>query len=58
MDSSAQNIVKAATEIIREVVMSEKELVMMAEDKEKQDLRESVYDMEQAISLLNRAVSR
>jgi len=58
VDSSAQNIVKAATEIIREVAMSEKELVMMAEDKEKQDLRESVYDMEQAISLLNRAVSR
>lgn len=58
MDPAAQKIVTGCAMILDQVRFEHKLLLDIAEDKEKRDLRETVYDLEQACSLLNRAISR
>jgi Zn-dependent oligopeptidase len=58
MDNYARTIIEACSAIIARVKQEQAELLEIAEDHEKRDLRETVYDLEQAGSLLNRATHR
>lgn len=58
MDLSARKIVEACGVILDQVRNEQAQLLEIAEDQEKKDLIEIVYDLEQAGSLLNRAISR
>ena len=58
MDESSKEILRATGQIIKQVRIEERKILEIAEDQERATLRESIYDLEQAGSLLNRAINR
>jgi len=58
MDVASVRIIQACVMILEEIRNHQAELLDIAEDTEKKNLREIVYDLDQANSLLNRATTR
>jgi hypothetical protein len=58
MDESSREIVRSVASIIKQVRIEERKVMEISEGVEKEVLRETIYDLEQAGSLLARAVNR
>jgi hypothetical protein len=58
MNDKQQKILLAVGEIICQIRREEQDILDIAEDQEKQNARENVYDLEQVSSLINRTLSR
>ena len=58
MDASSRKVLKAAGEIVRQIREDQQNILDYAEGKERTTLGEIVYDLEQAGTLISRAVNR
>lgn len=58
MESSSCKILKAAGRIIQQIREDQQDLLKIAEDQERAILREVIYDLGQADTLITRAISR
>ena len=58
MDKRDRRTLEAAREVLLIVCESQQDLLELAENGEKQELREVVYDLQQSATLVTRALNR